>query len=211
MPEIPSNLYQGPVDPNAGFLCLSVYWQPNPEAPDPQKPGNKLSVSLFLPVDPDDICLCESGKIYRACCRQQHYWHPICIDPDDEHFSLYSPRMATFRGIDPALIREKLRSDPRLHHTIEAADNDFWIYWGDPPIESQYGILCFGDLETKGDKLVMTALSEARFHVLLSLLHGHFGESLPKPRVKTDPVMVLDKRTGKPIHLPPRAARLRQK
>jgi hypothetical protein len=201
MTQTPS-LYQGPVNPNTGFLCLSVYWQPNPDAPNPEMPGNRLSMSLYLPVQEDAPCLCESGKPYGKCCRRLPYWRPVTIDPDDEEFSLYASRMAEFRRVEFDTVKEKLSADSRLHHTIDEKDSCFWIYWGDPPVESKYGIICFGDLDLQQDTLVVTALSEVRMKTLLDLLREHFGDTLPQREITVDPILAIDKRTGKQIFLP---------
>ncbi len=192
----------GSVDPDAGFLCLSIYWQPNPSDPVPDMPGQKLSMSTFLPVDPEDECLCGSGRNYGNCCREKRYWHPICIDPDDEHFSLYASQNATIHHLNGAIVRERLGNDPRLHCVDTSSEGGFWIYWGDPPIKSIYGILCFGDIELKYDTtLFVTTLSHARMHTLLGLLKEHFGQTIEKARISYDPVNVSDKRTGKRIQL----------
>lgn len=38
------------INPNNGFLCLSTYWQPDPEAADPEMPGRKLTMTSYIPV-----------------------------------------------------------------------------------------------------------------------------------------------------------------
>jgi len=48
-PSLPSEL-EGMINPNNGFLCLSTYWQPDPEAADPEMPGRKLTMTSYIPV-----------------------------------------------------------------------------------------------------------------------------------------------------------------
>ena len=38
------------VDPNDGVLSLATFWRPRPNDPNPEIPGEKASVSLYLPV-----------------------------------------------------------------------------------------------------------------------------------------------------------------
>ncbi len=51
-----------PMDFNGGFLCQWVYWRPNPGDPDPDMPGLKQKITMFMPVEPEAACLCSSGK-----------------------------------------------------------------------------------------------------------------------------------------------------
>jgi hypothetical protein len=43
-PPLPPEL-KGMIDPYGGFLCLWVHWHPDLEISDPDKPGQKLSIS----------------------------------------------------------------------------------------------------------------------------------------------------------------------
>ena len=61
------------LDTNSGFLCLSTHWRPDPNASNPDMPGQKLVMTSYIPVRADDVCLCGSGKTFDACCRQQHH------------------------------------------------------------------------------------------------------------------------------------------
>ena len=93
------------LDHNGGFLCLSSHWRPNPDAPNPDMPGQKLSMTSYIPIRADDICLCGSGRLYSACCRQERYWHPVCLNHDGKSYSLLAPQSATFHRIDGCKFR----------------------------------------------------------------------------------------------------------
>jgi hypothetical protein len=191
---------QGVVDPYAGFLCMSVHWRPVPDAPDSEIPGEKLSMSSYIPVHPAEECLCGSGKRYGDCCQLRPLWHPICPNPGgpDKGFSLTRPQTARFRNVDGDALCERLMADRQLHCTDDSPASRFWLYWGDPPIEEQYGILCFGDVELKGNRtLVVTAMSELRMQVLLALLRDIAGDLLEEPRITYDDIPMIDKQTGK--------------
>jgi len=196
-PNLPS-AFEGVVDPNGGFLCMSSHWRPDPEADDPEWPGHKLSMSSYIPALPREACLCGSGRRYGDCCQPKRFWYPICPNPGMEGYSLTAPQSATFGDVDGAAIRQRLMADPRFRCTDDSRASAFWIYHGDPAVEDQYGLLCFGDLELKDDRsLLVTAMSDLRMQTLLAVLREVAGELLDEPRRSRDSNLVIDKRTGK--------------
>ena len=128
-------------------MCISSHWCPDPNAPDPETPGQKLQMASYIPVRLSDPCLCGSSKAYRDCCRLRRYWYPICPNPGLNGYSLRSPQSATFENVDGQLLRMRLMEDVRLQCTEDTPDRGFWLYWGDPALDDQYGTLCFGDNE----------------------------------------------------------------
>ncbi len=192
-PTLPPEL-SGLIDPDGGFLCLTIHWRPNPDDPDPDMPGHKLSMSSYIPVSPGEDCLCGSGKPYRSCCRRQRKWRPVCPNPGMEGYSLVAPQSATFHNVDRPAIRERLMADTRLRCMDESLRNSFWIFWGDPVMESEYGIMCFGDFELKDNRtLLVTAMSDLRMGVLLDLLQEIAGDILGEPQMSRDAVPTIDK------------------
>ena len=186
------------LDPNGGLLCFSTHWRPNPDDLDPDRPGQKLVMISYIPVRLDEICLCGSGKTYSNCCRPKRYWHPVCLNPDMEGYSLLAPQSATFRHVDGTALRERLMEDTCLYCTDESMKNSFWVFWGDPAWEDQYGVLCFGDFELKQNRtLLVTAMSETRMQVLLDVLKELTGDRLGVPKIIYDQVQVIDKRSVK--------------
>ena len=201
--------YQSPIDPNGGFLCISMHWRPNQNDSDPEMPGQKMSIASFIPAAPGDVCLCGSGKRYGACCRRQRYWHPICPDPGLQGYSLLAPQSATFKEVDECVLHERLMPDIRLQCVEDRSDRGFWIYWGDPALDDPYGTLCFGDFELKsGHVLYVTAMSDVRMRTLSDLLDEIAAGLLPSPKMQYDKVETIDKVTGKrlKLRLPGRAS-----
>ena len=186
------------LDQNGGFLCLSSHWRPNPDAPDPDMPGQKLSMTSYIPIRADDICLCGSGRIYGACCRQERYWRPLCLNPDGKSYSLLAPQSATFHRVDGTTLRGHLMGDKRLYCVDDSMKSSFWIYWGDPALEDQYGILCFGDIELKRNRtLLVTAMSDLRMQTLLEVLKLLADDELGEPYIIHDRVQMIDKRNSR--------------
>ena len=197
-----SATYQGPIDPNSGFLCISAHWRPNPNDPDPEMPGQKLSMASFILAQPRDLCLCGSGKRYGECCRRRRYWLPICPNPGLQGYSLLAPQSATFKDVDGHALHERLMADIRLQCVEDRIGQGFWIYWGDPALDDSYGTLCFGDLELKPDHILLaTAMSDVRMRTLLDLLDEIAADLLPSPKMQYDKVEALDKVTGKRLKL----------
>ncbi len=200
------------IDPDSGFLCITTHWRPNPEDPDPEMPGQKLSMSSYIPALPEMDCLCGSGKPYRDCCQRQRLWRPVCPNPDMQGYSLVTPQSATFRQIDGQAIRERLAADTRLRYVDKGFESSFWVFWGDPPVEDEYGILCFGDIELKKNRiLIVSAMSDLRMRVLLDLLQEIAGDYLSQPRISRDPVLAIDKLSGKMTTQQPKHTRRRKR
>lgn len=183
------------LDPYGGFLCLSSHWQPNPNDPDPYTPGQKLVMNSYIPMRSDDICLCGSGRTYKACCQLKRYWHPVCLNPDGRGYSLLAVQSAMFYHVDGSVIRRQLTNDARLHRVDDSIKSSFWLHWGDPALEDQYGILCFGDIELKQNHtLLVTALSDLRMQILLEILEEITDKLLEKPSITHEKPPLIDKR-----------------
>jgi hypothetical protein len=199
------------MDVNGGFLCQWVYWRPDPDAPDPDMPGLKQHVTSFIPAQPEQSCLCSSGKRYGACCRMKRYWHPICPNPDMAAYSLIAWQSATFTAIDGPTVRDRLLGAIELHDVEDTPHHSFWTYWGEPALRAEFGILCFGDFELKDDTLLVMAMSEPRMRVLLNLLSEIAGDCLGKPQIQHQAVKMADKRTGQYVEIMPSRARQRMR
>jgi SEC-C motif len=194
MPPLLPDELNALVDPDGGFLCLTCHWRPKLGAPDPEMPGEKLSMSSYIPSSPTDACLCGSGMPYSRCCRPKPDWEPVCPDPGGQGYSLVKPQAATFRGVDGTAIRARLAADVRFRCVDDSRKSSFWIFWGDPPVEEPYGILCFGDVELKDNRtLVLSAMSDLRMQTLLGALAEIAGDTLGSPRMQRDRVPVIHK------------------
>ena len=197
---------EGLIDPYGGFLCMSMHWRPDPEAVDPEMPGEKLSMSSYIPVLPGEKCLCGSGKRYRDCCQLERLWHPVSPNPGGpaSGFSLNRPQTARFRDVDGGAIRERLMADARLHCVEASQASSFWILFGDPPLEEGYGILCFGDIELKHNRtLVVSAMRDLRMQTLLALLGQVSVDLLGEPSLTYDKPLTIDKGASKARKPPP--------
>ena len=163
-----------------------------------------MSIALYLPCEADAPCLCGSGKVYRDCCRRERYWHPICPNPGLAGYNLMRLQSATFTPIDGVVWRERLLDDIRLQCVEYNPQRSFWLYWGDPALDDQYGTLCFGDIELKnGHTLHLTAMSNVRMQTLLDLLNELATTPLPPPKMAHDKVEMIDKVTGKHVKMRP--------
>jgi len=216
-PRLDPGALAGMIDPNRGFLCMTSHWRPDPKAADPEMPGQKLSMSSYIPLSGRKACLCGSGKRYRDCCQQSPSWYPVCPNPGglDRGYSLIKPQQATFRSLDGGVIRERLMTARQLRCTDASPASSFWVFFGDLPVEDQYGILCFGDIELKHNRtLVLSAMSDLRMQRLLALLSEIAGDVVGHPQMSHDPVAVIDKATGKMRQIQstkPRPGRRRRK
>lgn len=168
-------------------------------------PDQKLSTSSFIPALPPALCLCGSGQRFAGCCQRRPVWWPLCPNPEGKGYSLVAPQAATFRGFDQAALRERLAADRRLHRTVNEPEEEFWILWGDPPVEDDYGVVCFGDIQLHADgRLEVTAMSELRMRVLMELVQEAAGDLLGTTAVQPQPIPVIDRMTNKTRMLPPR-------
>lgn len=182
------------LDTNSGFLCLSTHWMPDPNASNPNMPGQKLVMSSYIPMRADDICLCGSGKTFDACCRHKRYWHPVCPNPNGKGYSLLASQTAKFHPVNGTNLREQLMEDTRLYCVEDHIKKSFWIYWGDPALKDQYGINCFGDIELKQNRtLLVTAMSDLRMQLLLNMLKELAGEKLGTPIITHNQMQTIDK------------------
>jgi hypothetical protein len=187
-------------DPYGGFLLWISFWRPNPADPDPEMPGLKQQMFSFLPVKPDQLCLCGSGQLYRDCCRPKRDWQPICHNPGMEGYSVLVPQEALFETVDAPTLKRRLDDDPRLAIVEDTPGGGFWSLWGDPALEDpQFGIIGFGDLELKADgSLLVTAMSDLRMQTLLDLLQEIAADCLNPPQIRKDPPPRLRKPPLKP-------------
>lgn len=169
-------------DPNGGFLCLTVYYQPPPEDATPGTTGQKVNVESFMAVAPRQLCLCGSGKRYATCCRRAPIWRPICPNPGMEGYSFVAAATMTFRDVDTTAVRERLADDLRLELVEDTAQRTFWLLTGNPDYHSPYGIVSFGDidLDHRAKTVQLSALSVTRMKALLALLQEDAGGLLPK-------------------------------
>jgi hypothetical protein len=185
-------------DPYGGFLLWVSYWRPNPDDPDPEMPGLKQSTINYLPLKPDDDCLCGSGQTYAACCQPKPVWKPICYNPGLEGYSFMVPQEALFKQVDAPTLKERLDDDVRLAIIEDTPAGGFWILWGDPGFETEYGIIGFGDLELRADgSLLVTAMSDVRMQTLLDLLQEIAADCLGTPEITKEPAPQLRKRPKK--------------
>src|SRR5437588_9553530 len=84
------------LNPNGGVLVYATYWRPQPSAPNPNLPGEKVSISSYLPTNAGDLCPCASGKRFGGCCQPLPYWQPLCPNPGMQGHSLLASQSATF-------------------------------------------------------------------------------------------------------------------
>jgi SEC-C motif len=179
------------LDPNGGVLVYTTYWRPEQGAPDPEHPGEKVNVVSYLPVAPKDPCPCGSGNLFQACCQPLSYWQPVCLNPGMQGYQPMEPQVAHLSNIPPDAVYGFLQKDEQLYCVQDNKLHTFWILWGDPALETPYGILCFGDLELQEDHtLLVTALSKKRMGTLIDLLQPL---NLGTPQIQHDPVPHLEK------------------
>jgi hypothetical protein len=135
---------------------------------------------------------------------------PVCPNPGLQGYGLLAPQSATFRAVDGSTVHERLMDDLRLYCVEDILDRAFWTLWGEPALESKYGIICFGDVELQHRQtLIVSALSTTRMAVLLDLLAEVGG--LSGPTVRHDPIHVFNKRTRKRYALSARRAAKRKR
>src|SRR5947209_10724816 len=60
------------LDPSGGVLVVTTYWRPRSGDPNPEQPGEKLSILSYLPTDADELCPCGSGNSFGACASLCH-------------------------------------------------------------------------------------------------------------------------------------------
>src|SRR5438309_11689761 len=99
----------------ATSICVGVYWRPRPADPNPELPGEKMSIWSYLPTAAGDLCPCGSGKSFGTCCRPLPYWQPLCPNPDMEGYSLLRSQSARFTNIPADKVYDFLQDDERLY------------------------------------------------------------------------------------------------
>lgn len=185
-------------DPYGGFLLWVSHWRPNPDDPDPEMPGLKQSSINYMPLQPDDDCLCGSGLTYADCCQPKPMWEPICHNPGLDGYSFLVPQEAVFKQVDAPTLKERLDDDIRLAIVDDTPAGGFWILWGDPGFETELGVIGFGDLELRADgSLLVTAMSDVRMQTVLDLLQEIAADCLGSPEITKDPTPQLRKRPKK--------------
>jgi hypothetical protein len=159
------------LDPNGGVLVSTTCWRPRPGDPNPEQPGEKISIVSYLPTNAEDLCPCGSGNQFGACCQPLPYWQLVCLNPGMQGYSPLRSQSARFTTINADEVYEFLQEDERLYCVEDTPQRAFWIYWGDPAFDLPYGTVCFGDFELQENgTLLVTALSDVRMKVLLELL-----------------------------------------
>ena len=181
-------------DPYGGFLLWISFWRPNPDDPDPEMPGLKQSVISYMPLQRMDDCMCGSGRAYAACCQPKPIWEPVCHNPGLEGYSVLVPQEALFKQVDAPTLKERPDDDPRLAIVEDTPTSGFWILWGGPGFETEYGVIGFGDLELRDDgSLLVTAMSDVRMQTMLDLLQEIAADCLDTPEISKDPTPQLRK------------------
>jgi hypothetical protein len=189
--DLPLTQELGDMDPEGGVLVLTSYWRPRLRDPDPDHPGEKLTIMSYLPTQAQEPCPCGSGKRFEECCQPLPYWRPVCPNPGMQGYGLVVPQAARWRQVQGVEVRTRLEEDVRLYEVQTTWQGGFWIYWGDPAYDAPYGTLCFGDLELKRrHSLLVTALSEQRMTTLLELLSPL---ELGPPHLQRDPAPQVNK------------------
>ncbi len=139
-------------DPYGGFLHWLSVWRPNPDDPDPEMPGLKQQMIIFISVKPEEVCLCGSGQLYGQCCQPKPEWQPICYNLGAEGYSFLVPQEALFHNVDGPTLRRRLDEDSRLAIVEDTPDNAFWILWGDRPWKLNLGSLVLATLSCNRTK-----------------------------------------------------------
>jgi hypothetical protein len=180
------------LNPNGGVVAITTYWRPRLSDPNPEQPGERLSLLTYIHTAADAPCPCGSGNSFGACCQLLPYWRPVCPNPDMQSYSLLHPQSASFTNISADAVYAFLQDDERLYCVEDSPQRAFWTYWGDPAFDAPpYGTLCFGDFELQGNHtLLVTALSDTRMEVLLDLLRPL---KLETPKMQLDPFPRMEK------------------
>ena len=106
-------------------------------------------------------------------------------DPGDTGYSPYVDQSATYEILDWEALLACLTAEAGLHCTEESLDRGFWVFWGDPPVETEYGIVCYGDIEASDTHtLLVTALSDVRMRTLRDVLQEIAGEHMGTPTME---------------------------
>lgn len=200
----------GVINPQSGFMSLEVYWRPKYDDRNPKRPGEKVSISIFRPCEPAASCYCGSGRTFYDCCRNRTKWPVVTPDPGGMSFSQLQAHSSVYPIREAAKLRQAFMVDPRLQCLDDGPGKEgFWLFVGDPPIETAYGRLNFADLEIKAGRLLVTAMSAKRHQIVQKLLAKLAANCLGAAAIEIDPPLFLDKPAGPKImeiKSPPRAA-----
>jgi hypothetical protein len=175
-------------------MSLEVYWRPKQNDRNPNHPGEKVSISMFRPCEPEASCYCGSGRAFQDCCRTQDKWPVVTPDPGGMSFSQSQAHSSVYPIREVAKLRQAFMADPRLQCIVDGpVAEGFWLFVDDPPIETTYGRLNFADLEIKGSRLLVTAMSAKRHEIVQKFLAELAASFLGTAFVKNDPPRFLDK------------------
>jgi hypothetical protein len=179
------------LDSNGGVVVQTTCWRPRPGDPNPEQPGERVSILSYHPTDAKGLCPCGSGKSFGACCRPLPYWRPVCPNPGMQGYSLMHPQSARFTTILADKVYAFLQDDKRLYCVEDSPRRALWTYWGNPAFNIPQGTLCFGDIELLESRtLLITALSDACMKVLLELVRPL---NLSAPQMQRDPLPRVEK------------------
>jgi len=200
----------GVINPQTGFMSVEVYWRSKQDDRNPNRPGEKISISMFRLCEPEASCYCGSGRAFQGCCRNREKWPVVSPDPGGMSFSQLQAHSSVYPIREVAKLRQAFMTDPRLQCIIDGpGEGGFWLFVDNPPIEITYGRLNFADLEIKDGRLLVTAMSARRHEVVQKLLAEMAANFLGTASVKIDPPHFLDKPAHPQlmeIKSPPRAA-----
>ncbi len=138
------------LDPSGGVLVVTTYWRPRSRDPNPEQPGEKLSILSYLPTDAEELCPCGSGNSFGVCCQLLPYWRPVCPNPGMQGYSLVHPQSARFTNIPADVVYAFLQDDERLYCVEDTPQRAFWTYWGDPAFDTRFH--AWRSQEAKGQK-----------------------------------------------------------
>lgn len=184
----------GVINPQAGFMSLEIYWRPKHGDRNPNRPGEKVSISIFRPCEPEASCHCGSGRTFQSCCQNRKKWPLVTPDPGGMSFSQSQAHSSVYPIREIAKLRKVLMADQRLQCVVAGPGKDgFWLFVDDPPIETTYGRLNFADLEIKDSRLLVTAMSAKRHEIVQKLLAEIAENFLGTAAVKIHPPHVFAK------------------
>lgn len=185
------------IDPRAGFMSLEVNGRPKGGAPNPNRPGEKLSIAMFRPCEPEESCYCGSRLDFQNCCGDRKHWPLVTPDPGGMSFNRMQAHSSVYSIRDVAKLRQAFMADARLQCIEDGPGaNGFWLFVDDPPIDIAYGRVNFGDIEIKDGRLLVTAMSVKRHQVVLELLLGIAANYLGTLTVEEYPPRFYKKPAG---------------
>jgi hypothetical protein len=188
------------IDPNGGVMVHITCWRPRPSDPNPEQPGDRVTLMIYHPTNVEDFCPCGSGKQFGSCCRPLPYWRPVCPNPGMQGYSLMHPQAASFTNIPADALYESLQDDERLYCVEDTPHHALWTYWGMPAFDIPQGRQCFGTIELLERRtLAVSAFSDVRMKVLLEIVSPF---NLGTPQIQLEPFPYMEKpvqRQEKPL------------